>query len=374
MIENLIEEITKCPECSGYHIVRDYTRGELVCEECGLVVDEQFIDQGPEWRSFDVEQNEQRSRTGSPMTFTVHDKGLSTEIGWGNKDSYGRSIPSKNRAQLYRMRKWQHRTRISNSTDRNLSLALTEVAKLSSKMGLPRNVRETASMIYRKAVNKNLIRGRSVEGVAAAALYAACRQCGVPRTLNEIAQISRVGKKEIGRTYRFMSREIRLHLMPTSPEDYISRFCSELGVTGKVETKSLELIKQATEKELTSGRGPTGVSAATIYIASVMCDERRTQKQIGKVAGVTEVTVRNRYKELAEELGIEMNIWLMQNNLNRILIPIIILYLFTSYLLKTHVKIQCPKCNNLIKIHETKIPIYVKCQVCFKNIVIDGYY
>ena len=308
MIENLIEEITKCPECSGYHIVRDYTRGELVCEECGLVVDEQFIDQGPEWRSFDVEQNEQRSRTGSPMTFTVHDKGLSTEIGWGNKDSYGRSIPSKNRAQLYRMRKWQHRTRISNSTDRNLSLALTEVAKLSSKMGLPRNVRETASMIYRKAVNKNLIRGRSVEGVAAAALYAACRQCGVPRTLNEIAQISRVGKKEIGRTYRFMSREIRLHLMPTSPEDYISRFCSELGVTGKVETKSLELIKQATEKELTSGRGPTGVSAATIYIASVMCDERRTQKQIGKVAGVTEVTVRNRYKELAEELGIEMNI------------------------------------------------------------------
>lgn len=308
MLDDLIDEITKCPECSGYHLVRDYTRGELVCEECGLVIDEQFIDQGPEWRSFDVEQNEQRSRTGAAMTFTVHDKGLSTEIGWGNKDSYGRSVPSKNRAQLYRMRKWQHRTRVSNSTDRNLSLALTELAKLSSKMGLPRDVRETAAMIYRKAVNKNLIRGRSVEGVAAASLYAACRQCGVPRTLNEIAKVSRVGKKEIGRTYRFMSREIKLNLMPTSPEDYISRFCSELGVSGKVETKAIDLIKQAAEKELTSGRGPTGVSAATIYIASVMCDERRTQKQIGKVAGVTEVTVRNRYKELTEELGIEMNL------------------------------------------------------------------
>ena len=308
MIEDLIDEISKCPECGGYHLTRDYERGELVCQECGLVIDDQIIDQGPEWRSFDVEQNEQRSRTGSPMTYTVHDKGLSTEIGWGNKDSYGRSIPSKNRAQLYRMRKWQHRTRVSNSTERNLSLALTELSILSSKMGLPRTVRETASMIYRKAVDKNLIRGRSVEGVAASSLYAACRQCGIPRTLNEIAKVSRIGKKEIGRTYRFMSRELKLNLMPTSPEDYISRFCSELSLSGKVQIKALELIKQATDIELTSGRGPNGVSAAAIYIASVMCEERRTQKQIGKVAGVTEVTVRNRYKELTEELGIKIEL------------------------------------------------------------------
>lgn len=308
MMDDLIDEITKCPECNGFHLVRDYKRGELVCEECGLIIDEQFIDQGPEWRSFDVEQNEERSRTGSAMTYSIHDKGLSTEIGWGNKDFFGRSVPSKNRAQLYRMRKWHHRTRVSNSTDRNLSLALTELAKLSSKIGLPRDVRETAAMIYRKAVNKNLIRGRSVEGVAAASLYAACRQCGVPRTLNEIAKVSHVVKKEIGRTYRFMSREIKLNLMPTSPEDYISRFCSELGVSGRVESKAMDLINEATKKELTSGRGPTGLSAATIYIASVICNERRTQKQIGKVAGITEVTVRNRYQELAEKLGIEMNL------------------------------------------------------------------
>ena len=308
MMEDLIDETTKCPECSGIHLVRDYERGELICEECGLIIDENFIDQGPEWRSFDIEQNEERSRTGSAMTFTLHDKGLSTEIGWGNRDSFGGSIPSRNRAQLYRMRKWQHRTRSISSLDRNLSQALTELTKLSSKMGLPRDVRETAALIYRQAGNKNLIRGRSIEGVVSASLYAACRQCGVPRTLNEIARVSRVKKKDIGRTFRFMSRVIKFNLMPTTPEDYISRFCSELGVSGRVETKAMDLIKEADEKELTIGRGPTGLSAATIYIASVLCDERRTQKQIGKVAGVTEVTVRNRYPELTNKLGIELKL------------------------------------------------------------------
>ena len=103
------EEIEVCPECGSHHLTRDYERGELVCEECGLVLDDQFIDQGPEWRAFDVEQGEKMARTGAPMTYTIHDKGLSTEISWKNKDSYGKSIPTRNRAQLYRLRKWQKR-------------------------------------------------------------------------------------------------------------------------------------------------------------------------------------------------------------------------------------------------------------------------
>ena len=207
------EEIEVCPECGSHHLVRDYERGELLCEDCGLVLDDQFIDQGPEWRAFDVEQGEKRARTGAPMTYTIHDKGLSTEISWKNKDSYGKSIPTRNRAQLYRLRKWQRRIRVSNATERNLAFALSELDRMASAMGLPRNVRETAAMIYRKAVNKNLIRGRSIEGVVAASLYAACRQCGVPRTLDEVANSSRVGRKEIGRTYRFMTRELKLKLM-----------------------------------------------------------------------------------------------------------------------------------------------------------------
>ncbi|HEC80907.1 MAG TPA: transcription initiation factor IIB [Thermoplasmatales archaeon] len=301
-----IEEITRCPECGSTHLTRDYARGELVCEDCGLVIDENFIDQGPEWRAFDSEQKEKRARVGAPLTYTIHDKGLSTVIGWKNKDSYGKSIPTRSRAQLYRLRKWQRRIRVSNATERNLAVALSELDRMASAMGLPRNVRETAAMVYRKAVIKNLIRGRSIEGVAAAALYAACRQCGVPRTLDEIADASRVSRKEIGRTYRFIARELGLKLMPTSPQDYISRFCSELKLSGDVQAKAIEILKEAADKELTSGRGPTGVAAAAIYIASILCGERRTQREVADVAGVTEVTIRNRYKELAERLDIDI--------------------------------------------------------------------
>ena len=222
--------VTVCPECGSKQLVHDYERAELVCQNCGLVLDDDFIDRGPEWRAFDHDQRMKRSRVGAPMTFTIHDKGLSTMIDWRNRDSYGRAISSKNRAQLYRLRKWQRRIRVSNATERNLAFALSELDRMASALGLPRNVRETAAVVYHDAVDKNLIRGRSIEGVAAAALYAACRQCNVPRTLDEIAEVSRVTRKEIGRTYRFISRELGLKLLPTSPGDYVPRFCSGLGL------------------------------------------------------------------------------------------------------------------------------------------------
>ena len=168
-----VEELTECPECDSEHIVRDYKRGEVTCRNCGLVVDDQVIDQGPEWRAFDSEQNERRARGGAPMSVMVHDKGLSTDIGWGGRDINGNNVPTKNRAQVYRMRKWQNRTRASNSADRNLAQALNELNRLASKIGLHRQVREEAAMLYRRAVQDNLVRGRSVEGVAAAALYGA---------------------------------------------------------------------------------------------------------------------------------------------------------------------------------------------------------
>jgi len=299
-------EVRECPECSSLNLVHDYERAELVCGDCGLVVAADFVDEGPEWRAFDHDQRMKRSRVGAPMTYTIHDKGLSTMIDWRNRDSYGKSISSKNRAQLYRLRKWQRRIRVSNATERNLAFALSELDRMASALGLPRTVRETASVIYRKAVDKNLIRGRSIEGVAAAALYASCRQCGVPRTLDEVESVSRVSRKEIGRTYRFISRELKLKLLPTSPIDYVPRFCSGLKLKGDVQAKSIEILRQASEKELTSGRGPTGVAAAAIYIASILCGDRKTQREVAEVAGVTEVTIRNRYKELAEELDIKI--------------------------------------------------------------------
>jgi transcription initiation factor TFIIB len=303
-----IEEIVQCPECGSNHLSKDYSRAELVCRNCGFVLDENMIDQGPEWRAFDSEQREKRARTGAPMSYTIHDKGLSTMIGWKNRDSYGKSIPTRNRAQIYRLRKWARRIRISNATERSLAIAFSELDRMASGMGLPRTVRETAAMIYRKAALKKLVRGRSIEGVITAALYAACRQCHVPRTLDEISNIAHISRKEIGRTYRYVSRELGLRLLPTSPEDYISRFCSELKLSGDVRAKTLEILHEAVRRELTSGRGPTGMAAASLYIASVLCGERRTQREVAEVAGVTEVTIRNRYKELAEKLDIAIGL------------------------------------------------------------------
>jgi transcription initiation factor TFIIB len=300
------EYVVKCPECGSTDLYHDYERAEVICNQCGLVVDEDLVDEGPEWRAFDNEQAEKRSRTGAPMTYLIHDMGLSTTIDWRNKDSSGRDIPSQQRAQLYRMRKWQQRIRVSNAKERNLTIALTELNKIASKLDLPKNVREAAAVVYRKAVDKGLIRGRSIEGVVAACLYIACRRCSVPRTLDEIAEASMMDRKEIGRIYRFILRELGINLSPTTPLDYIPRFCSSLGLSREVQMKAMDILNKAMNLQLTSGRGPTGVSAAAIYIASVLVGERRTQQEISEVAGVTEVTIRNRYKEIAEKLEIEI--------------------------------------------------------------------
>ncbi len=303
-----IEEIAQCPECGSTHLSKDYSRAELVCRNCGLVLDEDIIDHGPEWRAFDSEQREKRARTGAPMTYTIHDKGLSTVIGWKNRDFFGKSIPTRNRAQFYRLRKWQRRIRISDATERSIASALSELDRMASGMSLPRTVRETAAMVYRKAAKRNLVRGRSIEGVASASLYAACRQCHVPRTLDEISNAAHMSRKEIGRTYRYISRELELKLLPTIPRDYISRFCSELKLSAEVQAKTLNILVEATNKELTSGRGPTGIAAASLYIASILCGERRTQREVAEVAGVTEVTIRNRYKEITEKLDIAIGL------------------------------------------------------------------
>ena len=307
-VAEIEKQETICPECGSTKLINDHERGEVVCGNCGLVIDDNLVDMGPEWRAFDHEQRDKRTRVGAPITYTIHDKGLSTMIDWRNKDIYGRDIPARNRAQWYRLRKWQRKIRISGATERNLAFALSELDRDSSRLGLPRSVRESASVIYRNAVENKLIRGRSIEGVVAASLYAACRRCKVPRTLDEIAEVSRVSKKEVGRTYRFLTRELHIRLPPTSPIDYVPRFASELNLSGVVQSKAIEIINQAMDNGLTSGRGPTGVAAAALYIASVLLNERKTQRDVADIAGVTEVTIRNRYKELTEQLDMGVSL------------------------------------------------------------------
>ncbi|WP_114579026.1 transcription initiation factor IIB family protein [Saliphagus sp. LR7] len=293
-----------CEECGSTALVTSEDQGEIVCEECGLVVEEKNIDHGPEWRAFNATERNEKSRVGAPTTQTMHDKGLTTTIDWQNKDAYGRSLSSGKRQQMQRLRKWQERIRTKNAGERNLQFALTETDRMASALGVPGSVREVSSVIYRRALSEDLIRGRSIEGVATSCLYAACRQEGIPRSLEEVTDVSRVEKKEIARTYRYVANELSLEMRPVDPVEYVPRFCSELAASEDVQAKAKDIIETTAEKGLLSGKSPTGFAAAAIYAASLLCNEKKTQQEVADVANVTEVTIRNRYQEQFEAMGL----------------------------------------------------------------------
>ena len=292
----------RCPECGSSRLMKDYESAEIVCMGCGYVVVAELTNQGPEWRAFDAEQRAKRARAGAPATFTIHDKGLSTLIDWQDRDIHGQRIPHGQKAQIYRLRKWQRRIRVSDAMEKNLAFALSEILKIANSLNLPKHILETASVIYRKAVKERLIRGRSIQGVTAAAVYVACRQCGLARTLEEISQASTGDKKEIARCYRFLLKQLNYFIPPVKTSQYITKFSNQLTMQGKAEEIAHKILVVAKELKLTSGRGPAGMAAATSYIASVLTGERRTQREVAEIAQVTEVTIRNRYKELVERL------------------------------------------------------------------------
>ncbi len=290
-----------CPECGYTRFIEDESRGERTCAKCGLVLEESMVDTSQEWRAFDEEQRSKRARTGAPLTFTKHDKGLTTEIGKGPGELF--KVAPERRAQYYRLTKWQKR--LVESKDRNLSFALSELQRIISFLGLPRGVHEQVAKKYEEAVDRGLVRGRSMESVIAALLYAVCRELGTPRTLEEIAEASGVDRREIGRTYRYIARELHVRILPADPQHYIPRFASILGLGDKVQVRAVDILSKAKKNDITSGKGPTGVAAAALYIAAVLQDEKRTQREIADCVGVTEVTIRNRFKEIVEKLGIQ---------------------------------------------------------------------
>ena len=292
------EELT-CPECGG-QLATDTEHGETVCVDCGLVVESDEIDRGPEWRAFDSREKDQKSRVGAPTTNMMHDKGLSTNIGWQDKDAYGKSLSSRQREKMQRLRTWNERFRTRDSKERNLKQALGEIDRMASALGLPDNVRETASVIYRRALDEDLLPGRSIEGVSTAALYAAARQAGTPRSLDEIAGVSRVEKDEIARTYRYVVRELKLEIQPADPESYVPRFASDLELSDESERRARELLETAKSQGIHSGKSPVGLAAAAVYAASLLTNEKVTQSEVSEVANISEVTIRNRYHELLE--------------------------------------------------------------------------
>ncbi len=296
-----------CPECGGHDVIRDKTKGEVICTTCGLVLSDHRIDTGPEWRAFTSAERDSRARTGAPASYALHDKGLSTMIDWRDRDSKGSTFSARQRAQIYRLRKWQIRTRVHSSLDRNLAQAMTEIDRLSSQLGLSHGMREHAARLYRKLIAGRLWRSRSIDATAAAAVYAACRRRGSPRSIEEIAEHSRESKKKIAAHYRMLVTKLKLRMPISSPENYVSRFISDLNLPPEVQRITVNIIERAKQvRNLVSGRDPRGIAAAAIYIASIMTDHRVTQRDISRVSGVTEVTIRNRYKELVSRLELTM--------------------------------------------------------------------
>ena len=297
----------QCPECNSSYLIYDESRGELICGDCGLLVEEKMVDTSHELRSFD--KTEKKSRGGAPMSMQKFDKGLTTNIG-EISDIYKLDSSQQTRKYL-RLKKWQER--VSTSIERNLRLAMSELRRVASFLELPSVVKDEAARIYNYVLQRGLVRGRSMESVIAACIYAACRSYNIPRTLDEIANASEVERKEIGRTYRYIIRKIGLKMTPSSPKDYISRFSSTLHLSPQSQNEALQILDRAEISELTSGRGPAGIAAAALYVSALLNDEKKTQREVADVAGITEVTIRNRYKELLERLNLEEKIKIKEN-------------------------------------------------------------
>jgi transcription initiation factor TFIIB len=251
-----------------------------------------------------MEEKAARARTGAPMSLMIPDKGLSTTIGWSMRDASGRALKGSTRAAMYRMRKWQIRSIAHNSEIRNLSIALRELDRLASNLGVSRDAKDTASFIYRKALSKRLVRGRSIEGMMSGAVYIACRMHKTPRQLDELANESVSTRREIGKCVRQLIRYLNLKVPIPSATNLIPRVAAELKLEGRTTIRAGSIIHDAKKNGITAGKDPGGIAGAAIYIAGILEEDRRTQREIAEAVNVTEVTIRNRYKELARKLKI----------------------------------------------------------------------
>ncbi|MFB6127164.1 MAG: transcription initiation factor IIB family protein [Halolamina sp.] len=272
-----------CPECDG----RLHSEGdETVCGDCGLVVAADRMDRGPEWRSFaDDETNPER--TGAPLTRSRHDRGLSTEIGRSTR------LTGRKRRQMARLRRQHTRARIGSKRDRNQVYAFTEIRRLTGELSLPERVRDHACSLFRSAQEADLLRGRSLEGFAAATTYAACRVGGVSRTREEIVAAAKATADEHDAAYDALNRDLGLPVGPVAPAEYLPRFASKLDLDSEVERRARTLADRAATENVAVGRNPAGVAGACLYLAAVDCGADCTQRAAAEVADVTAVTIRS---------------------------------------------------------------------------------
>ncbi len=302
MLKNPMITGPKCPSCGGKKIVSDQDTGELFCGKCGFVITDKITDTGAEWRSF-ANDDSNRARTGAGTSLTMHDRGLSTVIGAANKDATGKPLSASVKSSIERLRTWDSRSQAHSSADRNLRQALNEMGKLKDKLALTNAVIEKAAYIYRKAMEKKLVRGRSIQGLVAACLYAACRTTETPRTLDDIANGINIRRKDVARCYRLIYRELELKMPVVDPVKGVSRIASIAGLGEKTKRKAILILDEAKRQYITAGKDPMGIAAAALYLACISTGETKSQKEISNASGVTEVTIRNRCAGLRKMLN-----------------------------------------------------------------------
>ena len=302
MLKNSLVIGPKCPSCGNKKIVTDQNTGELFCGKCGIVITDKIVDASAEWRSFSNEGGTDPTRTGAPTSLTMHDRGLSTIIGTVNKDASGKPLSTSMKSTIERLRTWDSRSQTNSSADRNLRQALNEMNKLKDKLSLSDTVIQKSAYIYRKALEKKLVRGRSIQGLVAACLYAACRNTETPRTLQDISNGMNVRKKDIARCYRLIFRELELKMPVVDPIKGVSRIASIAELGEKTKRKAIEILNQAKDSGLVAGKDPMGIAAASLYLACISTGEIKSQKEISIASGITEVTIRNRCASLRKML------------------------------------------------------------------------
>lgn len=278
--------------------------GEVVCSKCGLVLLDEVLSSSPEWRAFTLEEKRSRRRVGAPIDYSRFDKGLSTIIRI-NRNAVGHLLPAETRRRMWRLRRTHIRSRMQASDSRNLMQAMIELERISEKLHISPLIQEMAAVIYRKALIADLIRGRSIAAIVAAALYAACRFTKMSRTLKEIAEASIRDKKEISRCYFLLIRKLEIKVPFADPLDHVSRIAEKAGVSGEAQSLAVKILREAKRKRITTGKDPLGIAATVLYIACQLKGEKMTQMDIAAAAGVTEVTIRNRKKDLMEKLDFE---------------------------------------------------------------------
>jgi len=300
MVTQIPDIKQSCLRCGKKALITDSETGELFCGSCGFVLSERLENPGPERRSF-PDDRVNRERTGVGTSLALHDQGLSTVINPTNRDATGKPLSNSMKMTLKRLRIWDSRSQ-NESIDRNFRQAFNELYRLKDKLSLTDSVLEKAAYIYRKALAKKLVRGRSISGMIGSSLYAACREVETPRTLKEIAETMNIKKGDLAACYRLLVKELDLKMPVVDSVQNVARIASKIGLDEKTKRNAIVILRKAEESKITAGKNPMAMAATALYISCVKLGVRRTQRDLAEAANVTEVTIRNRYKGLLELL------------------------------------------------------------------------